>query len=58
MSDDSENIPPRSLGAALRKGAKKRPTGDYQVGYARPPEETKWQKGMPSPNPGAGPPIP
>lgn len=27
-------------------GHKKKPTGDYPVGYCRPPEETRWKKGQ------------
>lgn len=27
-------------------GSKKQPTGDYEVGYAKPPESGRWQKGQ------------
>ncbi len=35
---------------ARRKRVPKRPSGDYEVGYGKPPKETRWQKGF-CPNP-------
>lgn len=30
----------------MSSNEKKRPTGDYEVGYCRPPEHTRWKKGQ------------
>lgn len=47
MSDDSET--PKTK-------PKKQPTGDYASGYCRPPNDGRWKKGQPSPNPRGRPP--
>lgn len=33
------------------KSSKRKPKGDYEVGYCRPPKSSRWQRGQPSPNP-------
>lgn len=33
------------------KSSKRKPKGDYEIGYCRPPESGRWQRGQPSPNP-------
>lgn len=47
MSDDSE---------ISKNKPKKQPTGDYPSGYCRPPNNGRWKKGQPSPNPRGRPP--
>jgi|GEM_PF-5693485 len=47
MSDDSE---------ISKNKPKKQPTGDYPSGYCRPPNDGRWKKGQPSPNPRGRPP--
>lgn len=36
---------------AKKKKNRKKKTQNYEVGYCKPPEEYKWKKGCPSPNP-------
>jgi len=35
----------------MRNDKHKRPTGNYEVGYKRPPRAYRFKKGSPSPNP-------
>ena len=37
--------------AKKKKKKSKKVNADYEVGYCKPPEEYKWKKGCPSPNP-------
>ena len=37
--------------AKNKKKKSKKVNADYEVGYCKPPEEYKWKKGCPSPNP-------
>ena len=44
MEDDFEDLHPAEYHADGRP--KRRPTGDYEVGYAKPPASTRWPKGV------------
>ena len=44
MEDDFEDFHPAEYHADGRP--KRRPTGDYEVGYAKPPASTRWPKGV------------